>query len=118
MIIGLILIYIKTYQRINYIPITNLENFCGLIGDNGIGKTSILESLDCFFNNREWNLHVSIRRSGLSTTNPSIIPIFLIEKNNVKAGLRDSFEKLSTLAWDIEEADTALSNKPFLKEFY
>ena len=52
MIIGVFLRYIKTYQGINYIPLTNGDSFCGLVGNNGVGKSSILESLDCFFNNR------------------------------------------------------------------
>ncbi|WP_417655711.1 hypothetical protein, partial [Pseudoalteromonas atlantica] len=50
MIIGAFLRYYKTYQGINYIPITDEDKFCGLVGDNGIGKSSVLESLDTFFN--------------------------------------------------------------------
>ena len=32
MIIGVFLRYIKTYQGINYIPLTNGDSFCGLLG--------------------------------------------------------------------------------------
>ncbi len=49
MIIGILLRNIKTYQGINYIPLTDEDRFCGLVGNNGIGKSTILESLDCFF---------------------------------------------------------------------
>lgn len=52
MIIGVILRNFKTYKNINYIPLSNGESFSGFIGANGIGKSSILEALDCFFNNR------------------------------------------------------------------
>ena len=48
MIIGVILRNFKTYKNINYIPLSNGESFSGFIGANGIGKSSILEALDCF----------------------------------------------------------------------
>ena len=47
MIIGIILRNFKTYKNINYIPLSNGERFSGLIGSNGVGKSSILEALDC-----------------------------------------------------------------------
>ena len=47
-IVGVLLRYIKTYKGINYIPLTEASNFCGLVGDNGIGKSSVLEALDSF----------------------------------------------------------------------
>jgi len=58
MIIGVFLRNFKTYRGINFIPITSESNFCGLLGDNGIGKSSILEALDCFFNGKAWNYNI------------------------------------------------------------
>ena len=52
MILGVILRNFKIYKSITYIPISNLNHFCGLIGKNGIGKSSILEALDYYFNNK------------------------------------------------------------------
>ena len=54
MIVGIFLRYFKTYQGINYISITDEDRFCGLVGENGIGKSSVLEALDCFFNGKPW----------------------------------------------------------------
>ena len=50
MILGIILRNFKIYKSITYIPISNGNRFCGLIGKNGIGKSSILEALDFYFN--------------------------------------------------------------------
>ena len=80
MIVGLFLRYIKTYSGYNYIPLTDSDPFCGLVGENGIGKSSVLEALDCFFNDRSWNHHSSVRK-GLSTRPPQIVPVFLLKKS-------------------------------------
>lgn len=80
MIVGIFLRNIKTYQGINYIPITDQDRFCGLLGENGIGKSSILEALDCFFNDRVWNYNTVTKRSGFPATKPQIVPVFLIPK--------------------------------------
>ena len=79
MIIGVILRNFKTYKNINYIPLSNGESFSGFIGANGIGKSSILEALDCFFNNRIWNVNVNRTSSGEESC--YIVPIFCIEKD-------------------------------------
>ncbi len=117
MIISILLRNFKTYRGINFIPLTNEEKFCGILGNNGIGKTSILEALDCYFNSRDWNLHVSIRRSGLTTIAASITPIFLIKKEKIHTDHRDLCEKISTVIWNITDADVAAANKPYLKDF-
>lgn len=52
MIIGVFLRNIKTYAGINYIPLTNGHGFCGLVGNNGIGKSSVLESIDSLLNGK------------------------------------------------------------------
>ncbi|WP_154946041.1 AAA family ATPase, partial [Pseudoalteromonas atlantica] len=80
MIIGAFLRYYKTYQGINYIPITDEDKFCGLVGDNGIGKSSVLESLDTFFNSKSWNFNTITKKSGKSSTKPQIVPVFLLER--------------------------------------
>lgn len=83
MIVGIFLRYIKTYQGINYIPITDQDRFCGLLGENGIGKSSILEALDCFFNDRAWNYNTVTKRSGFQATRPQIVPVFLVPKSHI-----------------------------------
>lgn len=79
MIIGIILKNFKCYKGLHYIPLTNagMSNYCGLIGLNGVGKSAILEALDCFFNNREWNKNVEAQ-DGID--NSYVMPIFLVDK--------------------------------------
>lgn len=83
MIIGVFLRHIKTYKGINFIPISDGSSFCGLVGENGVGKSTVLESLDSFFHHKEWNINIEhISKTDANT--PYIIPIFLIEKNKLK----------------------------------
>lgn len=76
MILGIIIRNFKIYKNINFIPLSNGTNFCGLIGQNGIGKSSILEALDCFFNNKNWNKNLDA-----GTQESYVTPIILIEKS-------------------------------------
>jgi predicted ATP-dependent endonuclease of OLD family len=117
MIVGILLRYIKTYQGINYIPITTKDNFCGFVGNNGIGKSSVLEALDCFFNDKSWNYNITTKRSGLSTTKPLITPIFLILKEKISVENRPILELLSNKIWDLEETEIPNANRPLIKEF-
>lgn len=82
MIVGVFLRYFKTYRGWKYIPLTSQDNFCGLVGDNGVGKSSILEALDCYFNNKIWNKNLATKKSGEHVT-PSIVPVFLVDSNFV-----------------------------------
>lgn len=77
MIIGVFLRNFKTYAGINYIPLTNGHSFCGLVGNNGIGKSSVLESLDCLLNNKSWNYNVVVKESNNKTTHSSCVSIAL-----------------------------------------
>lgn len=80
MIVGLFLRHYKAYENLNFISFmhdspTNLNTF---IGPNGAGKSSLLEALDCVFNDREWNVTV-----GQKKTEANICPVFLIEKEKI-----------------------------------
>jgi AAA15 family ATPase/GTPase len=57
MLIGVLLRNYKSYKGINFIPISNGSGFSAFIGKNGVGKSSILESLDNFFNGGSWNVN-------------------------------------------------------------
>lgn len=105
MIIGVIIRYVKTYSGINYIPLTDGHQYCGLLGNNGIGKSSILEAFDCFFNKKKWNLNIVTKKSGLNTTNPYIVPIFLVEKTKIKDTIKSEVEMISTYAWGCVASD-------------
>jgi hypothetical protein len=117
MIISVILRYIKTYRGINYIPISDLDGFCGLVGDNGVGKSTVLEALDAYFNNKPLNLNIATKRSGLSETRPHVLPVLLLNKSELGGDVLKLAETLDHLSRNIVEADVPLSNRPFLREF-
>ncbi|HEK1347596.1 AAA family ATPase [Pseudomonas aeruginosa] len=48
MIFALLLRNFKTYQGINYIALSNGSSFSALVGENGAGKSSVLEALNSF----------------------------------------------------------------------
>ncbi len=90
MLIGIILRHYKIYSNVNFIPI-NLKasnSFTMFIGNNGVGKSSILESLSAFFNNGYWN-----RSKNEKQDQTFICPVFLIKKE-------DFYKKLDLSADD------------------
>lgn len=114
MIIGVFLRYIKTYRGYNYIPLAGDDRFCGLVGDNGIGKSSVLEALDAVFNGKALNYNIATKRSGFVETEPHVVPVFLVKKSDLSgAGVVALAELLSSVAMRITEADVGSS--PVLK---
>ncbi|WP_312553865.1 AAA family ATPase [Empedobacter brevis] len=80
MIIGLFQRHFKIYKGAKYIPFGTgqKEMFNLFIGQNGAGKSSILEALNCYFNSSEFIYHSSEKRS-----EAFIAPLFLIEKDEL-----------------------------------
>jgi AAA15 family ATPase/GTPase len=81
MIIGIFLRNYKCYGNINFIPFIESpsEKLNVFIGENGIGKSSILESLDCLLNEvepRAWETTI-----GQKKDRTFICPVFLIKKS-------------------------------------
>jgi len=84
MIVGIFLRHIKTYKGINFIPLSDSEKFCGLVGNNGIGKSTVLEALEkIFLQDKDWNINLGHNQSTDDTNVPYIVPVFLIERNKV-----------------------------------
>lgn len=117
MIIGVFLRNLKTYAGINYIPLTNGHSFCGLVGNNGIGKSSVLEALDSLFNEKDWNYNVVVKKSGMSTTNPHIVPVYLLPSDQISDKNLEIFKKISLCTWSIEEGDIIPKNRTHFKLF-
>lgn len=113
MIIGIYLRYFKTYSGINYIPISFGERFNGLVGNNGVGKSSVLEGLDFLFNEKDFKYNSSVSKSGKSTTNPYLVPIFLIDKNSKVISNKNSkvAESYSNFVWGFEDNTNFTVNK-------
>lgn len=93
MIAGVVIRNFKTYKGLNYLPISNGSNYCGLIGLNGIGKSSILEAFDCFFNNiKKWNRNMNANK----TERSYVMPMFVFEDRFFKdKDMADFAEKYS-----------------------
>src|SRR5690606_41632236 len=117
MILGTLLRNIKTYVGINYIPLSNGHSYCGLVGNNGIGKSSVLEALDCLCNQKQWNYNMVVRKSGFSTTRPHIVPIFLIQKTLVSDDNQELAKKISDYVWGCSESDFLAQNKVHFNAF-
>lgn len=101
MIIGVFLRNLKTYTGINYVPLTSGHRFSGLVGNNGIGKSSVLEALDSLLNEKDWNFNTVVKKSGLSTTKPHIVPIYLLSSDQISDKNKDTFGKISEYAWNV-----------------
>lgn len=119
MIIGLFVKNVKTYSGINFIPLTYNNNFCGIIGKNGCGKSSILEALDYILNDRaEWNYHISYKKQGLKSSAPYIVPVFLIAKKNIKQKKeQDILEEYSNIFWELKPSEVNSANSETCKEY-
>lgn len=115
MIIGVALRYYKTYQGRKYIPLSMGDKFCGLVGNNGVGKSSILEALDTFFNGRAWNINKSSEKNKDRDVS-EIMPIFLIEKSSIEqtSELFKQFSFLDYIARNFS-SDGQSSSKDFIK---
>lgn len=132
MIVGLMLRNYKCYKNINYIPLLKDKKnpYTILTGDNGVGKSAVLESLDSLFNGRTWNVNNSISIND-DTRTPFICPLFLIKKSKVKLKEenRKILEFISDFFWNInwskssQDAFTIISSdidnfKKYNDEYY
>lgn len=117
MIVGMLLKNYKVYGGLNYIPVTINHKFTAYIGDNGVGKSSILEALDTYFNNRDWNT-----TSGESLTDantPYVVIMHLLEKNKIDLILKKDFKKknidyfrnISDFLWGFDDLLKELPSK-------
>lgn len=121
MIIGVFLRYYKTYSGTNYIPLSSGSNFCGLVGNNGIGKSSILESFDSFFNGKSWNLNTGLKKASTQTANSHIVPVFMFKKSELPERHHETASLLTRLALEFDErtSGTALTpvTRPLISTF-
>lgn len=106
MIFSLFLRNYKTYRGWNFIPVSNGEFFSAFVGENGVGKSYILEALDIYFNNpnSDWNYNHSVAKSGFSSTEPTICPVFIIPKQHINKAKKvyKWLEVASQITWQLE----------------
>lgn len=99
MIIGLEVRHFKAYKNQNFIPIGHEHNFVAFSGENGVGKSSILEALDTFLNNKEWLVTKNEKEN-----DAYICPLFLVPKPKVTK-LNAQFEIISKFFWNYDQKD-------------
>lgn len=80
MLASVFISYFKTYKGNTYLPVSKGEMFTSIIGENGVGKSSILEAVDCLINRADWNVNNQAKKSGSS---PHIVGCFLVPRNEV-----------------------------------
>ncbi|WP_447885735.1 AAA family ATPase [Serratia fonticola] len=112
MITGVFLRYFKTYSGTNFIPLSSGSNFCGLVGNNGIGKSSILEAFDSFFNGKSWNTNSGLKKASTNTAGSHIVPIFMLKKNELPERHHEAAEVLTQLALNFDERSTGVPLTP------
>lgn len=119
MIAGLFIRNFKTYQNINYIPLSKGKFFSAIIGENGAGKSSILEALDSFFNSTDWNYNHTVVSNGFDTREPFICPVFLLDKKRLPKTFKyeEAIESASELAWSSEPQDFNSATKKIATQF-
>ena len=122
-LIGLFLKGIKSYENTIFIPtVKNNKPFSFFIGENGVGKSSILEALDIFFNKtREWNINKNIKKKN----EVFIAPVFLLKKSSIdiqddhKVEYEEYLASITNtlLSWDIQKTSNIKSNS-WVNDFY
>lgn len=119
-IVGLFCRHYKIYQGLNFIPICDdyYAPFTLFIGNNAVGKSSVLESLSTFFNGGNWN-----RTKNTKVEEAFVAPVFLIKKNEIKDNISDehfgALQSLSNYFWEVtEEANPNLKNNDEFEHFF
>ena len=120
MISGIFVRHYGIYKNINYIPLSDGEKFTSIIGDNGVGKSSILDALDKFMNPKDagdWIINKQARlEGGIKTPDkaPYIAPCFLITHKDAE---QLSIENLKTLK-SLSNYFWTTSKKSQLEDFF
>jgi predicted ATP-dependent endonuclease of OLD family len=124
MIVSIFLRHFKVYKGINYLPISEGVGFSSIIGENGCGKSSILEALDFCFNKKgasDWPINNEAKSDGISGDNfPFIVPVFLIHKDKLRKDNKSDLEhyniakSLSDFLWKT----TIKAKGKFYDDFY
>ncbi len=120
MIIGIFLRHIKAYKGIKYVPIGEKYNFASYIGENGVGKSSILQGLNAFFNDTDYPINKSSLNEGNSQNFPYFTTIFLIQKDKIPTNSthKQTFESLSNYFWNVTKSDITSGTAGAVKEFF
>lgn len=106
MIIALLMRHYKNYGNVRFVPLTNDINhmFTMYIGNNGVGKSAILEALDLVMNgHRVWNI-----TQGEKKTEAFVCPVFMIPRSLVPSSRKKDIELVSSYFWGEESAKSSV----------
>lgn len=111
MLLGIGLKNYKVYKNVQYIPISLGASFSAYLGPNGIGKTSIFEALDRFFNGGDWIINNEIKKA--SDDLAYVSPLFLIPIGGISLTKKErkSASLLSGYFWNY----SGQAYDPFIK---
>lgn len=116
MITGLLMRHYKNYGNVRFVPIIGDTDhmFSVYIGNNGVGKSAILEALDLVMNGRRgWNI-----TQGEKKTEAFVCPIFLIQKNAIPPAKKRDVERVSDYFWSEEpDKSSVVSSSSEIKAF-
>lgn len=125
MLIGLFLRHYKCYKKLNYISFItpyNQPKLNLIVGNNGSGKSSLLEAIDVYFNKSKFVLSKDEKWQ-----EALVSPVFLIDKsftdkiwnNHIgkikKKEVEDITEFISNFLWNLEPAKAATTQNNFKK---
>src|SRR5690606_15661625 len=124
MVVSIFLRHFKIYKGINYLPLSEGVNFSSIIGENGCGKSSILEALECCFNKKgssDWPINNEAKSDGIGGDNfHYILPVFLIHKDKLRKDSKSDlefFEKAKLLS-DFLWTTSIKAKGKFYDDFY
>lgn len=85
MFAGIYLKNFKCYQATQFVPIYSSlsERLVGYLGDNGVGKSAIIEALDAFFSNTAKQKWFRNRDAKKGVSESFIAPVFIITKKDI-----------------------------------
>lgn len=118
MILAAILRNFKCYKGINIIPFNNGSLDCMniIIGNNGVGKSAVLEGINTLFNDAQWIIHNEVS----AKKDVSVGAIMLVEKNKIDNILEENEKQIliqvSDFFWDVDESNSTLHQH--YSEFY
>lgn len=111
MLLGMGLKNYKVYKNVQFIPVSSGASFSAYLGPNGIGKTSIFEALDRFFNGGEWIVNNDSKRG--SDDSAFVSPLFLIPVGDISLTKKEKrlAGLISAFFWDF----SGTPYNPFVK---
>lgn len=117
MIAGIFMRGYKAFDKITYVPITEKAKFSAFIGDNGAGKSSILEALDTFFNNERFNRNKTQQKRGQSRLEDVAFaaPIFILTSEEIKNLSEDQTRLLKAISKYLKNIPSSHSQLAELK---